>query len=312
MRCPRKRYRCNSPNRELAFESSKDYAFTLPRSTANLAEEISGEKVILSIHLVQKLRPQSQQRGLFINARASDASQSIERLLLRVEPVWRDADITPPDSPIAIESLHRLRSEARTLDQAFAEWQEAQVKSVQPWPVGHISQGQNGSNVEIGLWPGRVDAYFDLYIAYIWNMSRAVRLFLIDLIIKISQVLCDGSDYAREIQVARRLTEDMLSSVPFHLAEDLQIFLRDTKVETPTPNIDPGRAIGGLLLMHPIYIASKLEIVPQQMQNYLIGCLEWIATNMGIGQASRLAKVRIMLLEETPALLYSRDIGEDD
>ena len=211
-------------------------------------------------------------------------------------------DIAQSNLPTDSERLHRLRSEAMALDQAFAKWQENQVKSVQPWVVGHFSQRQNPTKVTTGHWPGTVHAYFDLYIAYIWNISRAARVFLIDLIIKISRVLGDRSDYTRKVQDARCLTEDMLSSIPFHLADDLQIFLRDTKVEQPTANIDPGRAIGGLLLMYPIHIVSKLEVVAEPIQNYLTECLEWIATNMGIGQASCFAKVRVLPLEETLSL----------
>ena len=239
---------------------------------------------------------------MFLDSHASDASNCIEALLLRLETIWKSTDIALPDLPIESERLHRLRIEAMVLDQAFAKWQENQVKSVQPWAVGHVSSRQNGTKVTTGYWPGRVHAYFDLYIAYIWNISRAARVFLIDLIVRISQVLGDRSDHIREIQDARYLTEDMLSSIPFHLAEDLQIFLRDTNAEQPTAEVNPGRAIGGLLLMYPIHLVSKLDLVPQQIQNYLTECLEWIATNMGIGQASRFAKVRILQLDLCPLI----------
>ena len=63
--------------------------------------------------------------------------------------------------------------------------------------------------------------------------------------------------------------------------------------ENGTAVVNPGRSVGGLLLMHPIYVASKLPIVPQQMREYLENCLEWIAMYMGIGQASLLAKVGV-------------------
>ena len=83
---------------------------------------------------------------------------------------------------------------------------------------------------------------------------------------------------------------ELVASIPFHLAEDLQVFLQDESAAAR--KIKPGKSVGGLLLLHPLCIASKLSIVPPRLQDYTRECLEWIATNMGIGQASLLTKVR--------------------
>ena len=106
-------------------------------------------------------------------------------------------------------------------------------------------------------------------------------------------MLNDNDSYILEQQDALTLVEDITASIPFHLVENLQLFLRDTQDENAAARkIKPGRPVGGLLLLHPLCIASKLSIVPPALQNYTRECLEWIATNMGIGQASLLAKVR--------------------
>lgn len=143
----------------------------------------------------------------------------------------------------------------------------------------------------MGYWPGRVDTYFDLYLSGVWNISRAARVLLLDLTLKLSRLLNNNDIHSREHEVALRLVEDIVSSIPFHLAESLPVFLEDTSKENVAAAVDPGRSVGGLLLMHPIYVASKLSIVPQQMREYMGDCLEWIETYMGIGQASLLAKV---------------------
>ena len=209
------------------------------------------------------------------------------------------------------DDLHQLKNEAIALDQAFARWQEAQVKDFNPWTVGKVSQAQAGSKLGVGYWPGRVDTYFDLYVAGVWNTSRTARVLLINVILKLSRILNNNQDHTREHQDALRLVEDIVSSIPFHLAEDLQVFLREIgQVEVGEAEmgngiaaaiLSPGRPVGGLLLMHPIYVASKLSIVPQQMREYLRDCLEWIAKHMGIGQASLFAKVRV----KHSGILYS-------
>lgn len=217
----------------------------------------------------------------------------MDNLLLTFGPIWRKADDLIKNPLAGSDDLHQLKNEAIALDQSFANWQEAQVEDNKPCTIGHVSQGQAGSKLAMGYWPGKVDTYFDLYLAGVWNISRTARILLIDLILELSQVLNDNNNQIREHEVALGLVEDMVSSIPFHLEESLQVFLRDMDKEKKTAVVNPGRSVGGLLLMHPIYVASKLSIVPQQMREYLEDCLEWIATYMGIGQASLLAKVGV-------------------
>lgn len=81
---------------------------------------------------------------------------------------------------------------------------------------------------------------------------------------------------------ARALAIDIAASVPFHL----------TSRPYAVPAVEsPGQPVGGLLLLHPLYVASTLHIVPQELRIYFRRCLAWIGSNMAIGQASLLAKV---------------------
>jgi hypothetical protein len=193
------------------------------------------------------------------------------------------------NSPVGSDELYQLREEAVVLDQDFAMWQNIRCPKFNPRTVGSV----NGLRSGVGLWPGRVDAYFDLYIAGVWNTSRTARLLLISLILKLSKLFDDNQEHTRHQKDGLHLAEDIIASIPYHLAEDLQVFLKDGGKHKETMN--PGRPVGGLLLMHPIYVASTLLIVPQQMREYMKDCLAWIGTNMGIGQASIFAKVRFSL-----------------
>ena len=206
-------------------------------------------------------------------------------------------DFLQQNPSMGSDDLRRLMNEAIALDQAFANWQETRSRDFRPWTVSSVSQPQTESKLEVGYWPGRVDMYFDLYVAGVWNTARMARVLLLDLILKLSNALNDNHNYSHEHQDALRgdalhLVEDIISSMPFSLAEDLQGFLQDRAKENTATKIQPGIPVGGLLLMHPVYIVSRLSIVPEKMREYMRDCLEWIATNMGIGQASVFAKVR--------------------
>ena len=244
---------------------------------------------------------------MFPAPHSSNASQSQDNLLLAFGPIWRKAENFLGNPWTKSDDLHQLKNEATALDQAFAKWQEAQVKDFNPWTVGHVSQVQGGSKPGVGYWPRWVHTYFDLYVAGVWNTSRIARVLLINVILKLSRILNDDQNHTRQHQDTLRLLEDIVSSILFHLAEDLPSFLHrleqfevgkcEMGKESAAAILNPGKPVGGLLLMHPIYVASKLSIVSQQMREYVRDCLEWIAKHMGIGQASLFAKVRFQHLQ---------------
>lgn len=190
---------------------------------------------------------------------------------------------TPPNTDLAI-----LKADAISLSNQFAHWQATQPDIINPHLLGHIPALCHGSAAQAGAWPGRVDTYFDHYIAGVWNTSRAARLLLLDLILALSDALNDGEDHAHERSEAVRQVDDIVASIPYHLTDELSSFIEGGADR----ELKPGRAVGGLLLMHPLFVASRVGTVGEEMREYLQECLVWIARNMGIGQAARFAKVR--------------------
>lgn len=61
--------------------------------------------------------------------------------------------------------------------------------------------------------------------------------------------------------------------------------------------IVPGRAVGGLLIMHSLYVTSHLSVTGPHIKTQLRDCLAWIGSNMGIGEATVLASVRALITE---------------
>lgn len=87
---------------------------------------------------------------------------------------------------------------------------------------------------------------------------------------------------------AETLTRGIIASIPYFLAADLEQYveaIRDNR------QVIIGRPVGGLLLLHPLYVATKCSIVSPSPQGYFTKCLSWIGHNMGIGQAKLLTKV---------------------
>jgi hypothetical protein len=91
---------------------------------------------------------------------------------------------------------------------------------------------------------------------------------------------------------AQKLALDIAASIPYYLAENVQVFLNQTLASDMTSKaMIPGPSVGGLLLMHTLYMVSKLSVVDPALKDYLKDCLAWIGRNMGIGQATMLSEV---------------------
>jgi len=133
-----------------------------------------------------------------------------------------------------------------------------------------------------------------VYVASLWNNYRKARLLLLNIIMRCYRRI---NDYANGPEIdalihkdVAELTAGIVSSIPYLLAADLQAFVENTNAELPP--LVPGRPIGGLLLMHALYVLLTLPMVEARLKAYIRHCLAWIGTRMGIGQATILSRVR--------------------
>lgn len=230
--------------------------------------------------------------GIFCVPALAEYGESLDDLLLNLDLLWTKAEAHHEWNDIQV-----LRIESTILDRRFAVWQDSRAAEFKPVVVGHVGQSRSESRISVGFWPGNVDTYFDLYVAGVWNIFRAARLLLIALIIKLSDTPGGNGSCADYIHAANCIVEDMVASVPYHLTDNLPDFLSELK--TSTEIRDPGRFLGGLLLMHPLYVASKMPFLSKQMLEYIKACLLWVGSHMGIGQASLLAKVMETMRSQT-------------
>ncbi|KAL4819964.1 hypothetical protein BDW67DRAFT_154393 [Aspergillus spinulosporus] len=235
-----------------------------------------------------------QNNGMFISPSPGGGGQSLDTLLMKIGSLWQTSKtlLSNPQVPLLFDELYALREEATALNRDFILWQKAQSDNFRPTTIGYVSPTPNQLSLSVGSWPGQVDTYVDLYVAGVWNVSRVARCFLINLIVRLSNILDATSDYRQYHQDVRQLVGDIFASIPYHLTEDLGAFLAHRETNPEIAN--PGRPVGGLILLHPVYIASQLPVVPPEMQEYMRKCLAWIGKHMGIGQADLLAKVNTL------------------
>jgi hypothetical protein len=131
-----------------------------------------------------------------------------------------------------------------------------------------------------------------VYVAAIWNTYRKTRLLILNVIIRCSNRLEKRNTYHDEKIKVEELANDIAASIPFHLSENLSAFVEQAENGFEL-TIIPGKSVGGLLLMHPLFVMSNLPVILPKLQAHMKECLAWVGTRMGIGQATWLSNVRI-------------------
>jgi len=87
---------------------------------------------------------------------------------------------------------------------------------------------------------------------------------ILDLIVKCAMQLGEKGRYHQQRAVAQDLAESIAASIPYHVTDNLQIFMK--QAENGSDVISPGRPVGGLLLMHSLYVTSRLPVVSSQLR----------------------------------------------
>ncbi|EXJ85246.1 hypothetical protein A1O3_05921 [Capronia epimyces CBS 606.96] len=195
--------------------------------------------------------------------------------------VLRRAEDCLSRSVALAEDLRDVLHQAVLLDKRLALWPTRQSDE---WRPRTIQAGSQHPPEGLNFWPPRVDTYYDLYVAAAWNAHRKNRLMLLDKILRLSERL-QLKDGVRKLQAeAADLVAAIMASIPYHVTHDLDM---QQHLSSSSPGeVSPGKSIGGLLLMHPLYISSNLSIVPLHLRCQMRECLAWIGQNMGIGQAT--------------------------
>lgn len=122
------------------------------------------------------------------------------------------------------------------------------------------------------------------------NTYRKTYLMLLDILISLSTDKWHTSDRYYDKMGATGAYHNQrynrVDSIPPHNVHDYEQMIRSSNGSPHT-----GRAVGGLLLLHPLFVLATCSIVPSPIHTYVTKCLAWIGENMGIGQAKLMSKV---------------------
>ncbi|TVY12812.1 hypothetical protein LARI1_G009053 [Lachnellula arida] len=202
------------------------------------------------------------------------------------------------------ENVLKLQRKAEVVEKEYVQWFKSLPPSWRPkfetW-LGDRGIGYNYATSETH--PGRIDSYSEMWIAYHQNIARSSRILLHVTILRCVAWLGDMNDYtltpeyAKAQQVCGALIEDIVASCPYFFgwSKDRNEAMVDQSFfacgESGNTDARAGpKALWGIFIMWPIYVAASADFVLPSQRLYLRGRLQYISESMGIHQASVLLK----------------------
>ena len=208
--------------------------------------------------------------------------------------------------PAHADDLSQLLFETSSLNEELRKWPDSQPREWTPSVTQCGGFARNESIHSIDWWPATAHKYLDrkgssmilclcfltsiVYVAAVWNTYRKVCLMVLDIMIRCSDQLHRNDECIWEQAEVKRIADDVVASIPYHLTDNMQGAAQQS--DSIPERIVPGKTIGGLLLMHSLYVMSNLSVIPTSQQSHMKECLAWIGLHMGVGQATLLSKVR--------------------
>lgn len=217
---------------------------------------------------------------------------NLDDILIKCHSLFERANTQLQNPSATIDELQGTLDYAAAIELAFARWNTNRDASWNANQVGYITEIDAKASSCSFAWPGPVHVYFDIYVAAVMNTYRKTYLMLLDILIRlVSRIggFRQTDTVTRWEQQANILIDDIIASVPYHLTDSPHNYQQAIRSPSSSPGI--GRSVGGLLLLHPLYVLSTCSIVPSPIHTYATKCLAWIGQYMGIGQGTLMSKV---------------------
>ncbi|KAL7655163.1 hypothetical protein ACMYSQ_007123 [Aspergillus niger] len=231
-------------------------------------------------------------RGVLCAPASNHAVHNLDSILIKCHPLFEHANTQLQDPLASFYELQKILDRALAIELAFSQWGATQDVSWKADIVGFMSQQDAEASSCPFAWGGPVHAYFDIYVAAVMNTYRKTYLMLLDVLIRLASRMggtIRTDNVTRWEKQAHILIYDIVASIPYHLTNNLHAYQQDILSLNSPPGV--GRSVGGLLLLHPLFVLSTCSAVPRPIQNHALKCLAWIGQHMGIGQGMLMSKV---------------------
>lgn len=235
----------------------------------------------------------------------NEVLQDLDQYINGIQPILAKArDYLVPGFN-DLEQLKPFFHELCIMEINLSSWAKHQIGPWEPVEVRACSRYLDS----LPIWDQEpFEICYDLYVSSVWNTYRKCHVVILDLALRCSkriQELCpehvdDKTDtYDNWEREAEEVAIGILRTIPFHLTRlnELHSGATNERKLVEDAGGQLGRPVGGLLLIHPLFVISKQVIVDEKIRAFARHTLRWIASNMGIGEGAVLGAVSEQMID---------------
>lgn len=190
------------------------------------------------------------------------------------------------------------------MEKEYQEWEQKLPSYLKAKTVAWVDN-TGGDITKAEVCPGKVDVYYDIRVATLWNNARILRLYVSGVIVRCAAWICSPVDYRTtpEYSSASRLcldlVTDIIASTPFllgwrHGTQDGGMRTEDLPHFTASlGNFGSRSGVGGFFAMWPLFSVSNTDFITDSQRAWVKGRLIFISEIMGLNHAKVLSTVRL-------------------
>lgn len=207
---------------------------------------------------------------------------------------------TSTRSSAHVDKVAAMIKRCQAHDVACANWAEGLPEYFQAKTVAWEGSVPNGDYAKAEVYPGRVDAYQDLWVTSMWNMMHCSRIVLASIIVRCAAWISASVDYrttpeyAAAARTCAGAITDIIASIPYQLG---WFSKRKKLLEEAHFSIfacgqeDARKGLGGYFVTWPLACIYGQDYITDSQRVWAHGRLEYIGSQLGVRYAHLLTEV---------------------
>ncbi|KAH8129971.1 hypothetical protein ACSS6W_003031 [Trichoderma asperelloides] len=270
------------------------------------------------VHTLSTAKPPLMQSEWWVNSDAirDPLASQCQKLSLRAGEIRAEVNRLMSQLPRNMESVEAIRDmirQAQEVDFECVRWAESLPENFRYRTILWQDDIPDADYSQLEVFPGRVDAYPDLWVASLWGMMRVSRIILASLVIRCAAWVCSPVDYrtAPEYATARRICveniTDIIASVPYQLgwfSTRKHLFhQQESLVAFACGDEDSSKSLAGYFLTWPLACIQGQDYMTDNQRTWAKGRLTYIGRELGVSYALMLTQLNY----RTPSMLIRMD-----
>lgn len=268
------------------------------------------------IHSFSSGQPAARDVNFWIQDATKDPfATDLQRLTLQISELKTEANkllVSLHHSPQNVAKIMQVMRKCQIKDQELLQWSDNIPDSYQGKTVAWVNDLPDGDYSKAEVYPGRVDAFQDLWVTTVWVQMRCSRLVLASIIVRAAAWVCSPIDYRTTSEYAiwsyicTNIISDLCAAIPYQLGwfkSRQDLLERSDLTSYGCGNEADAKGLSGYFVTWPLSCIITQDYSTAGQREWAKGRLDHIASELGVRYAKMLTHVNVRV----PSMLIKRD-----